>query len=144
MKKLTSLILLSLLTNTAANASGKVSVLLPVRSRHYGTDEEYNEDNHGIGIAYKDAEVVLVKNSYSVWGVGLYYHPKKETRHVDIGIRLGVTTGYGSTPVDMDLAPIINPTVTLKHENAGIEFGVLAGGEDVDFVGTVLFRYQFK
>lgn len=130
----------------SAHAEGKdYSIYLSGISKHFGGNEQYNEKNTGVGFRYKMAEIMMIKNSYSKWGIGAYFHPSYKTKYIDFGVRMGATTGYESTPQNSKLQMILHPNITIKYKSVGLEFGLIPCFKycDVKSVGTAMLSYSF-
>lgn len=137
--------LLVLICGAASAEENEYSIYFSGVSKHFGGEIDYNEKNYGVGFRYKMAEVMIVDNSYSKWGIGAYFHPQYKTQYVDFGVRMGATTGYRSTPENSKLQMILHPTVTLKYDSVGLELGVIPCFKycDVKAVGTAMLSYSF-
>lgn len=117
MKRLVAL--LALVVSLGAIASPtepiKSSLVLSGFSYHLGRvytengeTKHFNEVNIGFGLEQDDWRWMLVKNSYSDMSVALMWVPKAElTETTSVGLRLGAATGYGDTPVNLELAPVV-------------------------------------
>lgn len=92
MKKL--LLALAVLTPCVASAAD-VSVIVGGFSKHY-KDQGYNETHPAIGLEYNGFSAVYVQsNSIEKPSVQLAYgRSVYETKHFDVGWRVGVATGY--------------------------------------------------
>lgn len=141
------LILIAMLMSTLSHAGdNEYGIYLSGFSKHVGIeDNTMNEQNYGVGFWYNNLEVIMVKNSYSKLGFGAYYHPKFKFEYVDLGLRLGGTTGYSETPVNMVITPIAHATATIKLDRLRIETGILPNIEDHKLkpILTLMFGYSF-
>lgn len=147
MKKVVVFLLVLICGAASAEEAGenKYSIYFSGVSKHFGGEIDYNEKNYGVGFRYKMAEVMIVNNSYSKWGIGAYFHPSYKTKYIDFGVRMGATTGYESTPQNSKLQMILHPNITIKYKSVGLEFGLIPCFKycDVKSVGTAMLSYSF-
>ncbi|ARM70992.1 hypothetical protein pVco7_gp003 [Vibrio phage pVco-7] len=67
-----------------------------------------NETNNAIGIQDRDIRLTLYKNSYYKDSFALMWVPSVPiNQDMELGLRLGATTGYQYTPVGLKYTPIV-------------------------------------
>ena len=139
-----ALICLLLTSSVAAN---ECSIVFGGVSKHLGErvyrtgsgTRKLNESNESLGAECNDFAVVAVKLSYYNDGVAAYYtHSFTD----NIGLRLGGVYGYKDTPVNMLIAPLIQPVVKFELiDDLYIEAGAIYDGGHV-VVLTANFKYK--
>ncbi len=99
----------------------------------YGKNEEkkYNQNNLGVGLRYNFSNNFQLgggyfKNSFDrdsfYAAIGAHYDFRSRTGlFLTPSLELGGATGYDDTPIDMDLAPLVVPSVTFGYRRTGFK-----------------------
>jgi hypothetical protein len=133
MKKLITLLALFAASTQAAD----YKLIIPISSKHIGSDYNYNEENYGLGLQVNDLGVIAYKNSYSDTSVMAYYDINKSfDSGVSVGVSIGAVTGYEYA----DVIPIAQPYV----EYGGFNISVIPTGfvSYSDTKAVVVFSYR--
>lgn len=83
-----------------------------LQSRQYWTGDKkwnINEVNPALGFRFSETELTYVAyhNSYRRTSLAAYWNPRWNlSEYAGVGLRLGAASGYGDTPVNLDVAPI--------------------------------------
>jgi hypothetical protein len=101
---------------------GLGQLLSGFRSKHFGTDEKYNENNTGIGYMNNDGYLAgMYKNSLgktSLYG-GKEFRTNLIDQLIDVGLILGLVSGYGG------IKPMALPEIMLKNGNSEYALGAI-------------------
>lgn len=135
----------------ATNAHGaEWSVITPIGSKHLNTDVDYNENNYGLGVQYKDFGLLWFKNSYDNNSVAAFWSPRTQiVSGIDVGVRLGAASGYDEVGVSMSplfgsVIPFVNPYVSVGNSEWGwLNVGVLPPVGSDGAVITFDYEYRF-
>lgn len=120
------------------------------RTKTYGLNKTYNEDNDGLGITYGYTPSIDIKlgyfdNSYHKRSVYLgasfnkdfYFHNKFV---ISPGIGLMFTTGYDDTPINAPvIAPIPHPSISFGFKTLRSTIGYIPSGD-----GVLTFQTQVQ
>ena len=116
---------------------------------HYETKKEsgifkkYNEKNSTIGLCYNDYCAAYSKLSYDNDGYSIYnenFYDFTTGKYIKFGMRLGVIYGYGKTPINKNLLPIIQPIFAVKAtDGLDIQMGFLLSKNPV-----LTFNIKYK
>lgn len=92
-------------------------------------DKGQEEVHNAIGYSYNHIEFTAYKNSFRVQSYAISYNITNQlSENVDLGLRLGMTTGYHDYGNKMAITPVLQPNVTFWCDNFGVEFGFLPTG----------------
>lgn len=125
-----------------------VSFLFGGWSKHM-MDGTYNERQNVQGLEINDWGMVSMDNSYNEHSIAVYYNLDiLDYDYVSLSTRLGAMSGYGDTPVNMDVAPFINPIITIKpfKQFLAVDLGVIpvvTTEDELSAVFTANLRYSF-
>ncbi|WQZ00153.1 hypothetical protein vBValCWD615_10 [Vibrio phage vB_ValC_WD615] len=107
-----------------------VKVMFGGFSHHIGAPDyaDHNEKHNLVGISYNDTEIFFMKNSFHNDSVGIAHNfTYSYSQYVEFGFRVGAASGY-----DIDgiyniggIAPFVQPNMTVKYGNLGVELGYL-------------------
>lgn len=135
---ITGLVASSLIGCSPAMANDTLGIIAGGWSWH-SMSGDYNENNKAFGLEYNNVAISTMKNSYNKRSyLGYYTYKFYDTEWLDVGIRLGASTGYEDTPVGMAIVPIVSPVVSFKY----VELGLLPMTDGV--VGTLNLKYEFN
>lgn len=141
-----ALVLLSSVSK-ASDETGDFTVFVGGFSHHIASTEDFNEIHNTVGFGYNGLELILFKNSYSNTSIAFNYHMQKPVYDwLELGLRIGGVYGYNEDEMMTvgGIAPIIQPTATLRFNGFGVEFGFLpAITETTKGVATLMFSYKF-
>jgi len=145
MKKLAILILLSFSVNAENSlVIGGVSYHIGEREYYYaGETRRYNEVNPSLGWCHDNDCIVVSKLSYYNWGASAYSEIHLDmltTKYFSGGIRIGGVVGYKYTPVNMIIAPLVQPVITFNiYESFRAQVGLIASDPPV-----LTFNLKYK
>lgn len=132
------------------------SLILGGFSKHIGLDSYYKEDgtkhklnevNPAIGLEHNGWTVLVMENSYHKAGVMLAHNFDVQINDVlSVGVKLGAVTGYGNTPVNMDIAPVVQFETGFKTGRVTTVLGylpIIKKDERMNGVLTIHWKVEF-
>lgn len=122
------------------DARSESDYILHGGSVHFGGEYDYNETNSGFGYRY------YLMDGFAIGG-GVYDNSFNRTsyyggfaaftpvgRHVDLGLQVGIVSGYAGTPQGTGtVTPYVLPTVRVRWRRLFADVGVLPVG-DIPFI----------
>jgi hypothetical protein len=110
-------------------------------SKHFGTDKNYNEQNHGIGYMHPDGWLGGMYNN-SLGKTSLYAGKEFRTplteQLLDLGLILGLVSGYGG-----GLKPMAFPEIMAKWGQNEVALGAIPPIKNVT-PATLALQYRRK
>ncbi|QBJ00545.1 hypothetical protein [Vibrio phage vB_VpP_BA6] len=113
-----------------AGENDEVKVMFAGFSHHIGAPDyaDHNEKHNLVGISYNDTEIFFMKNSFHNDSVGIAHNfTYSYSQYVEFGFRVGAASGYDIQGIYNigGIAPFVQPNVTVKYGNLGVELGYL-------------------
>jgi len=97
---------------------------------HNGEKVKINEVNTSFGYrnsAYEFSVLYVAENSYKQESVAVAWNPRWEvTPTMEVGLRLGVASGYSNTPVNSEVVPIVGFDYTYDIGSFYVVLGFIA------------------
>lgn len=128
-------LILFLLTLSSSNVAAESALVLSGFSYHPSIRQfEYkdeirpiNEFNAGFGFEYDDFRTVWFRNSYYKPSVAFIWVPQTPLGpNLALGYRVGLTTGYDDTPMELPVAPVLGVELDFKIDNVHFIVGTQA------------------
>ena len=151
-----SIFILALLSSSAFSIDkGQWALDINLASKHekstYDNNQEYNENNFGLGLSYGYSESIDFKvgfydNSYNrttkylaaIWQKNYYY---KQLR-ISPGAGIFLVTGYDGTPeFAKKIQPGVIPSLSIGYENVALNIGLVPS---VKSNNVATFQLQIK
>lgn len=99
-------------------------------SHHIGAPDwaEHNEKHNLVGFSYNNNDIFFMKNSFYNDSIGIAHNfTHRHGQYLEFGLRVGAASGYDVPRVYNigGITPFVQPNITVKYGNLGIELGYL-------------------